>query len=113
MEKVTVEERLKDKKNTLPYREQGRRWASTLGFQKVQSGLERNLLWLEIAEFGFLLPSFIGADVMAQQRVSYQITSLATTEPRKKVCLACSRTLLAASRMGVLAGLLNPSCSHP
>lgn len=64
-------------------------------------------------EFGLLLPSFIGADIMAQHRVSYQIASLATTEPRKKACLACSITLLAASRTKVLAGLLNPSCSHP
>lgn len=64
-------------------------------------------------EFGLLLPSFIGADIMAQHRVSYQITSLATTEPRKKVCLACSITLLVASRTKALAGLLNPSCSPP
>lgn len=56
--KMTIEERLKNKKHTLPYREQGRRWAATLGFQKAWTGLERDLLWLRIAEslvFCFLL----------------------------------------------------------
>lgn len=113
MEKVTVEETLKDKKHTLPYIPR-----KEMGFNTgISEGSEWSREGPAVAgdsrEFGFLLPSFIGADVMAQQRVSYQITSLATTEPRKKVCLACSRTLLATSRTGVLAGLLNPTCSHP